>query len=474
LFRSFTQVDASTTRQYGGTGLGLAISKRLSELMGGSMWVESVAGQGSTFHFTLVADSAPCQARVHLRGTEPRLAGKRVLIVDDNATNRRIVTLQVQSWGMVTRAAASGPEALEWIRAGEPFDIALLDMQMPEMDGMTLAAEIRRYRDRTLLPLVVLSSVGRHDSDSAAGDAAGIAPAEFAAFLNKPIKAAQLFEVLISIFGGQPGGMCNAASQPQIDRGLAQRLPLRILLAEDNAVNQKVAMRMLSRLGYRADLAANGLEVLEALRRQSYDVVLMDVQMPEMDGIEATRRIRQELPKAPRPRIVAMTASALEEDRHLCLEAGMDDYIRKPVRIEELQAALERAAPRSETGAPVSNDGWGEVIDPQVIASLRALQGNGDPDILGECLDAFVQDTPVQLAAMRAAIQQRDAAAVRRGAHSLKGSSATLGACRMLALCKQLEATVTAGALAAADASLSQLEAEFEAARDALNRVRAA
>ncbi|MDH4136037.1 MAG: GAF domain-containing protein, partial [Anaerolineae bacterium] len=274
LFQSFSQVDASTTRRYGGTGLGLAISKRLSEMMGGTMWVESEVGKGSTFHFTIQAEAAPSSMRVDLQGIQPDLSDKRVLIVDDNSTNRFILTLQTQSWGMLPRNTASPTEALEWIRQGDPFDVAILDMQMPEMDGLTLAAEMRRERDTEALPLVMLTSLGQQEADVERG--------EFAAFLTKPIKASQLYNVLLGILAekAQLIQRRDEAAKPQFDPEMGQRLPLRILLAEDNAVNQKLALRLLERMGYRADVAANGLEAIEALRRQRYDVVLMDVQMP--------------------------------------------------------------------------------------------------------------------------------------------------------------------------------------------------
>jgi CheY-like chemotaxis protein len=351
LFRSFSQVDASTTRKYGGTGLGLAISKRLSELMGGTMWVESegLPGKGSTFHFTISAAPAPV-LKPRMSGEQPGLRDKRVLVVDDNATNRRILTLQTQSWGMVTRDTASPQEALEWVRRGEAFDLAILDMSMPEMDGLMLAAEIRKHRDAKALPLILFSSLGRRE--------AGVDGATFAAYLTKPLKQSQLFDALAGIFAGETVKAQKAvAARQQLDPEMAKRLPLRILLAEDNAVNQKLALRLLAQMGYRADLAGNGLEAVEALERQQYDVVLMDVQMPEMDGLEATRHIRN-LPGLAQsvvlqgaspnpagfkqPRIIAMTANAMQGDREMCLEAGMDDYISKPIRVEELVGALSR------------------------------------------------------------------------------------------------------------------------------------
>lgn len=338
LFQAFSQVDASTARKYGGTGLGLAISKRLSELMGGEMWVESQEGIGTTFHFTIAAPAAPeVKARPDLRGEQPRLRGKRLLIVDDNSTNRRILTLQARAWGMQTRDTGDPYEALAWIDRGDPVDLAILDYHMPGMDGLMLAKEMRKRLTARSLPLILFSSVSSRDAFEG-GE-------EFAAYLMKPFRQSALLDTLMNVFAGQEReeGAGKDVVKPQIDDQMATRLPLRILLVEDNAVNQKLALRLLAQMGYRADVAGNGLEAIQAIERQKYEVVLMDVQMPEMDGLEASRRICARWPRGERPHIIAMTANAMQGDRELCLEAGMDDYVSKPVRVEELVSALKRS-----------------------------------------------------------------------------------------------------------------------------------
>ena len=334
LFQSFSQVDASTTRKFGGTGLGLAISKRLSELMGGTMWVESsgVAGEGSVFHFTINTElSIESEIRTDLSA----LIGKRVLIVDDNLTNRNILIQQASSLQMSAVGVDSGPEALKLLNGNHEFDLAVLDYQMPEMDGVMLAEEIRKIEKRKSLPLILLSSYGYHLDKN-------LDFSIFAATLTKPIKFSQLCNALITVLKKNKAFVKKQRDikSMQFDSTIGKQYPLKLLMAEDNTVNQKVALRILDKLGYRSDVAFNGLEVIEALKRQDYDVILMDVQMPELDGEQATIEIRRSLPPKKQPRIVAMTANAMKSDRDRYMAAGMDDYIVKPFKIEELVRAL--------------------------------------------------------------------------------------------------------------------------------------
>jgi len=332
LFQSFNQVDASTTRKYGGTGLGLAISKRLITLMGGDIGVESegVPGLGSTFHFTILADLVDDQlcAAQHVDA----LAGKRLLIIEPNQTNRRILAEFASSWGMIA-GAASTVEGLALIRHGTLFDAAIMNMQWYDSVRVALARELQELKP---LPLIALTYVGR-----------GIRDADkdlFAAQLTIPIKSSQLFQVLNNVLGSQPAPAGSQASRSGTGRKMAEQLPLSILLAEDNIINQKVAQHILGRLGYFPDLAADGVEVLDALSRQSYDVVLMDMHMPKMDGMEATRIIRERFPPSQQPAIIAVTADAMQGDRERCLAAGVDNYLSKPIGIKELSAILAQTA----------------------------------------------------------------------------------------------------------------------------------
>ncbi len=321
LFQPFSQMEPSTTRLYGGTGLGLIISKKLVEMMGGRIWAESEVGKGSTFHFTIRASSG--QFEPEPAAVSPQMVGKRVLIVEDNKTNRRILGKQVYDWGMIPMAATSGQEALKYIRRGDGFDIAILDMDLQDMSGLELEEEIRK--NNKTLPLVLLASLGHR-----------VPPNH--AYLTKPIKPSQMQKVLTDILS--PMQPAQKAAQAYVVSQPSQISPLRILLAEDNVSSQKVFLQMLKKLGYKADMVANGIEVLQSLERQHYDVVFMDIRMPEMDGLEATGIIRQKWPNT-RLKVIALTAYALEGDREMCLAAGMDDYISKPVKMEELGRVLK-------------------------------------------------------------------------------------------------------------------------------------
>jgi CheY-like chemotaxis protein len=339
LFQSFSQVDASIARRYGGTGLGLAISRRLAELMGGTLVAESsgVAGEGSVFRLTVQLPEAAADSVTSSRPMRVNadLSGRTVLVVDDNATNRRILVAQTARWGMVPRETGSPGEALGWLADGARFDIALIDLLMPDIDGLELAervATITANGSGPAMPVVILSSIGVRERDTA----------PLAAWLAKPVKPSALHDMIATILLGAESATPPAAAASS-GAPLGQRNPLRILLAEDNQVNRKLALRLLSQLSYQASVAENGKQAIEALERDDYDLVLMDVQMPEIDGLEATRRIRARWPER-QLRIVAMTANAMAGDREACLAAGMDDYIAKPIRPAELVAALERTS----------------------------------------------------------------------------------------------------------------------------------
>ena len=341
LFQPFSQADGSTTRKYGGTGLGLAISKRLGELMGGEIWVDSEKNVGSTFHFTLIVPISLRPGRT-AASRAALLNGKTALVVDDSATGRAILQDHLEAFGLFATSAASAAQAIEIAQRGDVrFDIALVDAHMPPMDGLALAGALRK--EGFTQPILLLAPLGETGLRTRAAQA-GIGPVVY-----KPVKPGDLQQALVDALF-----QLNTVARPQptpaiVDQSGPSSRPLRILLAEDNMVNQKVALRMLDRLGFEADVAANGIQAVDAVRSATYDVVLMDVQMPEMDGLEATRRIRADETLAYRPFIIAMTASAMPADEEKCIAAGMDDFISKPTRLEELSAKLMRIPVPVET-----------------------------------------------------------------------------------------------------------------------------
>ena len=472
LFQSFTQADASTTRRYGGTGLGLTISRQLAGLMGGEIRVESEMGVGSTFSFEVPLEKQPGGARI---STTPRtdLRGLRVLVADDNDTNRKILHHQVTSWGMRNGMAENGPRALEILRSaaesGEPCDVAILDMQMPEMDGMELARRIKSDPTISATRLIMLTSLGRN-VDTEEARRAGID-----ANLTKPVRQSKLYDAIVTVMGEPEESMPQEARQVTPDNSMEAPVAsgARILVAEDNAINQKVAVKMLERLGHRADVAADGLEAVAALSRIPYHAVLMDVQMPEMDGYEATAEIRRREGADLHTPVIAMTANAMEGDREKALKAGMDDYVAKPVTPEELHAVLARWITRKETADAATAGSHGRAdqthtedpLDHAVIEGLREL---GDPEMLQELGGMFFDDANSALRALREALQGNDAHSVELVAHMLKGSSGNMGARRMSALCAQLEDAGASGDLSRAPQLLGDLEAEFGRVRPAL------
>jgi CheY-like chemotaxis protein len=482
LFSPFVQADASTTRHFGGTGLGLSICRRLVELMGGRMWAESTPGNGSTFQFVLPMQAAPQTNASVLDRKQPQLADLKLLIVDDNPTNCRILALQTNKWGMTPRTALSGEQALTWLQAGDKFDLAILDMQMPGLDGLMLAAEIRKLPNGAKLPLVLLTSMGvRPDSPE-------FVQAGFATCLTKPIKPAQLFESLVRVVSG-----LRAAPRPQpaiskLDPKMAGRLPLRVLLCDDNLINQKVATRLLGQMGYTPHIAGHGLEALAAIDSQPFDLILMDVMMPEMDGLEATREIRSRQnnqalnPNYKSPMIiVAMTASAMPGDREKCLAAGMDDYLAKPVRPEDVRTIIER------WGEKAALDASGPAKD-SVVETARIMANTdepmndlppvdmerlnefteGNPDNLTELATLYVKQTAEQIEQLQTAVKTSDAAGVRRIAHSCAGASATCGMKRIVPLLRELEAQGEAGKLTNAAELFTQVATEFDLIRTTL------
>jgi len=441
LFRSFTQAHSSTSRRYGGTGLGLAISKRLSEMMGGTTSVESEVGVGSTFAFTILAPAAPAVPLA-----QPALERLPTLIVDDNATNRRILTAQLERLGLDPTAAESPVEALEAARR-QHFALALVDDQLPDMNGFVLAQRLRALPAGRELRIIVMSSAAELPPP------AQLESLKLSAVVTKPVKQSRLRDLIASAMGQQP-------RFPVVPARLAStRPPLKILVVDDNWVNQKIARRMLERLGYRADLAGNGMEALQCLERQPYDVVLMDVQMPEMDGFEATREILARWPVGERPRIVALTAHALAGDNERCLAAGMDDYLSKPIDMHRLEALLEQVAPRAEAETLPSRP---EPLAAAVLESHAWRKLASQFDGSGEDLRGFVQDLKGECQQLLGRMAEpQEPGELARTAHTLGGLARLIGATVLCGHCLEIERAARQGDLEAARQEAEGLPAEF-------------
>ena len=464
LFEAFTQADSSTTRKYGGTGLGLAICRRLVELMGGTIGVESEEGRGSTFRFTIAAEAATSVRAAPKAGPlQVDLSGKRALLVDDNPTNLRILATQCRRWKMDVSTAATAAEALAILDGDRLYDVVVVDLHMPRMDGTSLAQQIRWLCPGTLPALVLLSSGTARVSDAASGS-------PFAATLAKPVKHSQLFETLARVLKAGTGVAAPADTSRRLDPTTAQRMPLRILVAEDSAINQKLAVGILARLGYASDVAGSGTEALRMVRQQRYDLVFMDLQMPEMDGLEATRRIVAESPPGQRPRIVAMTANALAGDRERCLDAGMDDYIAKPVLPVDVQALIERLYGGAPPPPPLP-DGGSPMVDERVIDELRQLEAPGQPSLLHGLMRDYLEQTPAAIGDLRRYADRREPAHVAQRAHRLAGVSASLGARGVGELCIDIERRVAAGDLTGLAPLIDQLELRFSRTREELERL---
>jgi signal transduction histidine kinase/HPt (histidine-containing phosphotransfer) domain-containing protein/BarA-like signal transduction histidine kinase len=475
LFRPFMQAEKSTARHYGGTGLGLAISKRLVEMMGGKMWAESELGNGSTFQFTstLLAES---NAVPGIAQRQPKLADLRILIVEDNETLNQVLANQASQWGMISHSAVNPAQAMDKIRGGEPFDLAVVDLHLAGMDGISLAGEIHKLPGAAALPVVFLAPLGTR----AEGSDTGIA---FAHGITKPVKPTLFLAAIERALFSKKKIVEAPAPPPPSSQSVAERFPLKILLVDDNSINQKVAARIVQQLGYKPDTAVNGRLALEALDQQHYDLVFMDVMMPEMDGLEATRNIRErQKDGAAHPNyqkrilVIAMTAHAMQTDRDRCLASGMDDYLAKPIRPADVRGAIEKWAPQimpaqaapaaaalpPELVAAVAQAVPASPEEPAVDVSRFNDMSGGDPAMARELIEMFDKQTSQQLKQIEDALRTKDASTVGHVAHSCKGASATLGMKRLAAVMLKLEKLGKSGALDGAEQFQQEAQHEFK------------
>ena len=474
LFSPFTQADSSTTRHYGGTGLGLAISKRFVEAMGGRVWITSEVGVGSVFQFTIRTQGEVGPARNYANAAS-QFKGRRLLVVDDNKTNREIMRLRCEAWGMQVTATEFPAEALELVRAGATYDVGILDIMMPDMDGITLA---RKIREISPLPMIAWTALGRADTGT---------EELFRASMHKPLRPSLFYDVLTAVFENRARTV--AVQNPTFDKSLGKRYPLRILVADDVSVNQRMMLLMLEKLGYEAQAAGNGVEVLQMMEQTTYDVILMDVNMPEMDGLEATRRIHGTYAEG-RPRIVALTANVTQPEREMCLVAGMDDFLAKPIVTEHLREALVRAGewrlsarPAAAVAPSASEDEAVEavaeevgprlelpdsVLDANGLENMRQVAEFGGAEAIQSLMELFSTELPEVIDNIESALAAEDLVALQAAGHKMRGSAANFGAQRLAYLGQRLETQAKEGRRDGLEALVKPLREEHERAQKAL------
>ncbi len=465
LFKPFSQADSSITRKYGGTGLGLTISKLLVEHMGGAIYADSVPGKGTTFHFTIIVKTDTVKPSFYFEASHV-LTGMNILIVDDNEINRFMLTQVCEKWGMVCVNASCASEALSVLEQNKTVHIALLDMAMPEVDGITLAEDIRKLGHN--FPMFLLTSIDKIFSQKDL--------INFTGYLIKPIKLSHLYNKLIEVITGKSVSVFKPHDKPSFDPLMAEKYPLTILVVEDNLVNQQVILSMLEKMGYMADVAWNGIEAIESLHRQPYNLVFMDVEMPEMDGLTATSRIRQEFPSERQPCIVAMTAKVFREDIKKCYDSGMDYYLGKPVQVKELVKVLTKSKELHSSSEKditmekvISEKSSEESVNMENFENLKKLVGEGKAFDL---VDKYLNDSQGLLEKIKESFRENKLTGIRISSHTLKSSSTHFGAIILAGLCQEAETMADTCKTEGLREKISSIEDEYKRVRLELEKIR--
>ncbi|NOZ08584.1 MAG: response regulator [FCB group bacterium] len=476
LFDAFTQADGSTTRKFGGTGLGLTISKRLVEMMQGTIGVDSQPGQGSVFWFTVELKKQPEEQIImdeHLDQSEKNLVNVPILSVDDNKTNRRVLQGMLNSWGCIHEEVENAKAALQRMQEaaerGNPFEIAILDMLMPDIDGEMLCRMIKSDPLIRDTKLIMMSSSGNQEN------AGRLKKNGFAEYLSKPVKQSHLYNTLLKVINdgrlttGKRSVQKSSDDDDNDNETAKPSASIKILLAEDNLINQKVAVKILGNMGFKTKIAENGVEAIRMLGNEEFDLVLMDVQMPELDGLSATRQIRSGTSTVLNPEIpiIAMTANAMKGDREKCLQAGMNDYIAKPIDPEKLKHTLQKWNPDNEPIAKSVDVQW--EVDKAIFDRAGLLERlGGDEAFLKEMMVLFLTETPQQIKSIELALEEQEADKTRKIAHALKGASANIGATAVSDAAKELEYAAREDDLSSAQELFAGLQKKFQQLKEAL------
>lgn len=450
IFKEFSQVDSSLTRKFGGAGLGLAICKKLVDMMGGKIWFESKEGSGTTFYFTInVKQTENTEIKEYLNSDIPNLKGKNLLIIDENRVLRQIISLQTQTWGMKPKTTPSGYEAIDWLKKYK-FEAVLLDLVLNEKYNGEIVKEIRKIKGSEF-PIIGLCG---KKSDSYKHKEL------FSAAITKPVNQEELYDVF-DLFCAE--NKTHVVKTDASEKNLCEKIPLKILIAEDNIINQKIASRILEQMGYIADIAGDGLEVLDCLNRQHYDLVLMDVQMPELDGIQTTGRILEKWLPAERPKIIAMTANATQGDMEKCLYAGMDDFISKPILSDELKSMLEKwgSNPITKiTGAVAYNNE--DLIDSNTVENLKQITGIDNTSFLKEVVNLYSKQTPQIISDIKTHWKNNEIQKLILSVHNLRGSSINMGAKMIQEMSKNIEAKCRKGDMGEIGNDIEKLEYVYQ------------